>query len=43
LPPETLRSFGGPERLAEAVNGALDALAAIVGDDRALAELLGVS
>jgi L-seryl-tRNA(Ser) seleniumtransferase len=42
VPPETLRAFGGAERLAVAVDEALDALAAIVGDERAVAELLGV-
>lgn len=42
LPPETLQAFGGGERLAAAIEESLDALASIVRDERALAELLGV-
>ena len=41
LPPETLRTFGGAEKLAAAIDASLDALALIVRDERAVAELLG--
>jgi L-seryl-tRNA(Ser) seleniumtransferase len=40
LPPETLRAFGGAGRLAAAVDDSLDALAGIVSDEDAVAELL---
>ena len=39
--PETLERFGGPDRFAAAVDESLDALAALVGDERRLARLLG--
>jgi L-seryl-tRNA(Ser) seleniumtransferase len=43
LPPETLERFGGPDRLATAVDESLDALAAVVADRESLAGLLGLS
>ena len=36
VPPETLRRFGGAARFAEAVDRALDALAAVVGRPEAV-------
>lgn len=41
LPPETLAAFGGAGRLAAALDKALHTLAAMVGDEAAVAELLG--
>jgi L-seryl-tRNA(Ser) seleniumtransferase len=42
VPPETLESFGGAARFAEAVESALAELAELAGDEPALRELLGV-
>jgi L-seryl-tRNA(Ser) seleniumtransferase len=41
VPPETLERFGGPEVLAAAVEHSLERLAELVGEPRALRELLG--
>ena len=41
VPPETLERFGGPEALAAAVEHSLERLAELVGEPRALRELLG--
>jgi L-seryl-tRNA(Ser) seleniumtransferase len=41
VPPETLERFGGPERFAYAVESSLAELATLVGDERALRDLLG--
>ena len=38
--PETLQRFGGAEKLADAIDASLDALACIIGDDKALRALL---
>jgi L-seryl-tRNA(Ser) seleniumtransferase len=40
LPPETLAVFGGAGRLAAAIDDSLDALAGVVGDEDAVADLL---
>jgi len=41
VPPETLARFGGADRLAAAIDQALDALAELLPDERALRTLLG--
>ena len=38
--PETLQRFGGAEKLAEAIDASLDALAGIIGDENAFRSLL---
>lgn len=38
--PETLQRFGGAEKLADAIDGSLDALAGVIGDEIAFRELL---
>ena len=38
--PETLQRFGGAEKLAEAIDASLDALAGIIGDEKAFRSLL---
>ena len=38
--PETLQRFGGAEKLADAIDASLDALAGIVGDEKAVRALL---
>jgi L-seryl-tRNA(Ser) seleniumtransferase len=40
IPPETLERFGGPERFAAAVDGALDELAGLLGEPEELRALL---
>ncbi len=40
LPPETLERFGGPARLADAVDASITELARIVTDPSAMRELL---
>ncbi len=40
VPPETLKRFGGAEKYAEAVDKSLDALAGVIGDEKAFRELL---
>ena len=41
IPPETLARFGGAEKLAAAIDAALDSLAELLPDERALRALLG--
>ena len=38
--PETLQRFGGAEKLADAIDASLDALAGIIGDENAIRSLL---
>jgi len=40
LPPETVAQFGGPEKLAEAIDESLNRLADVMKSDGALSELI---